>query len=311
MKQTNPELSFLLRHPKYAWAALSNYASFSSAQLHKYANNLHWLNVTFNRNINIDEDFIQDYLQFIPFANQELSGGSIEFNERIAWSVELLNRYYSHWNWECLAQNQNVVTNPLILAAFMNEFAPHYLEQNNGTESNADPYVQRLRERLRMVNLELENTLTWEDFYTKPKKLWKIVSSSEKLPWTIDRLEHHKFELSWDILSNNTSLPWSEQLIRRYEKRWYWGSNEGDGLGLQFNFEIPWNASLLRDYSDRILSYPLSYNTNVDWNIDMLIEFENWWDFENLDSNSALWEKVFEGKIGDLEDLLWLLEKDF
>lgn len=304
MEQRSPELSFLLRHPYYAWAALSNFAALNKTQMHRYAAKLYWMNVTCNRKIHIDQHFIQEHFPYIPFANRCTTGEAFEFNERLIWSVELLKRYYRHWSWECLAQNENVLRDPLIMAEFMNELSPHYLIQYDEEELSLDPFMRKHEESMRVRTWELENTLTWEEFYAKSKKPWDIISSSEKLPWTIERIEHHKFELSWDILSCNNSLPWNERLIRQFEDRWYWGSKEGDGLGLQFNFIIPWNASLLRDYRARLLSYPLSYNTEIEWNIDMLLEFEDWWDYDSLDSNSALWEKVFEGKIGDVEELM-------
>jgi len=114
-----------------------------------------------------------------------------------------------------------------------------------------------------------------------PKDSFQMLSQRKSLPWSIPFIDRFIEFWDWRLLSSNRSLPWSTELIDHYIDRWEWGYYE------------------LSEDDAEIGETGLIGNTGIPWNIDWLIRYEEFIDFELLKRDWFIWDKAFKPYIDE------------
>lgn len=97
---------------------------------------------------------------------------------------------------------------------------------------------------------------------------WTLVSSNTGIPWSPELVNHHKDRLDWGWLSGNQSAMWTKDLILQYAEKL-------DFMRLSNNFNSPLYRSNFK--TERITN-----ETNVYDNIELVEQFEDRWNWDNL-----------------------------
>jgi hypothetical protein len=94
-------------------------------------------------------------------------------------------------------------------------------------------------------------------------------------------------------------------LIDAFPDRWEWGKivpeNGYDVIisGLSGNFGLPFSIDLVNKYKLNWCWVNLAFNERILWTLDWLVGFEDFWDYENLSWNEALWKTIFYPHLND------------
>jgi hypothetical protein len=295
---------FLLEHEDYFIESISGRHKFSHQQLTKYESILFWYYVVANQYINWTTEIMDEFKDRIFEDDDPLP--RINFNESLPWSIEFIERYEHLWNWFYLAQNDMVMGNPEIRKRFYSylyKYIADYEDMykspyNDEGKSEADIIEQKLSE----LDSDIESQLRSSEEIDSTKNInWRRLSMNEVLPWSAELIEKYKDKWDWEWLSTNESIPWNLEWLKRFEDRIDWSVNLTEtedeisfGLGsISGNFSIEWDAEILSTYLPRLNKCLISNSHNAKWDIDMLIQFADFWVYTDLALNSAVWEKVF------------------
>ena len=67
----------------------------------------------------------------------------------------------------------------------------------------------------------------------------------------------------------------------------------GINTGLSGNEAINWTNSMMEKYRDYLFWHFFVHNEKIEWNMDLLTEYEPWIEKFRMDSIKPIWKKVF------------------
>ena len=298
---------FLLAHEELFLRGVSFWFYLSHRQLTKYRGIIKWYNIDSNTQLKwtteIMDEFKEEFFDADAFMNE------INFNESLPWSIEFIERYEDLWNWESLAQNDAAMMVPEVKTYFYSRLYPYFElignDYSNNIESNA--FGDRVCNSFDSDMDSFKKIKEWQ-FQTveeilKAKTIdWLRLSQNELLPWSAELIEKFIDKWDWQWLSINENIPWNLELMKRFEHKIDWTKDnikDKDGsifiadFGISCNFCIEWDAEILSSFSDKLNNFLISESQQTKWDIDLLIQFEGFWDYNKLSTNRTLWKVVF------------------
>lgn len=128
---------------------------------------------------------------------------------------------------------------------------------------------------------------------------WEILQYSANLNWTFDLIESKKETLNWMVISSYEFLKWDVETIDKYKDYLIFSLGEGwrkKHLSLTKNkkgqyFEIK-SKQLQNNLFDFKLKGSISLCETINWSIDLIDKFHDYWDWEELCLNKGIrWDE--------------------
>jgi len=299
---------FLLDHEDFLLEGISRFFPLNYQQLTKYQTLLDWDYIVSNLALDWTSE-IMDAFKDRVFTDVRYP--KININERLPWSIEFIERYEDRWNWNLLGRNPRVMGNPEIREHFYHHLSEHIegyerwikSPKNYEMMSDAEVLEDKLTELDGLKELQLRSA---EEIENTQNIDWTYLSQNELLPWSAELIEKYKKEWDWRWLSNNESIPWNLELIKQFEDRIYWGPDymedfdNGDDFDMFFdlccisaNPTIEWDAEIISTFKKKLHKPYISVSEFAKWDIDLLIQFADFWHYSFLARNDSMWGKVF------------------
>lgn len=312
---------FLLENEEYLINSSSLRFGFTHEHLKKYKDLLNWWIIVSNHTIKWNTEIVDEFIDRI-FVEDDIFP-EINGNDSLPWSIEFIELYEDLWSWELLAQNPQVMGNPVIRNHFYNRLYPYfedYLESRtnmyNGLNGRGNPIDSLLDFEIR----SLDNIKEWqiqnvEELENIGYLKWWRISQNTLLPWNEDLMDKYKDKLDFKCLSRNQSVPWDLRLMKKYEDRIDWtldvqnedGNMVSEMNNIGINRNIAWDSEILKTFRHKLNPQDISISSSAKWDIDLLIEFNDFWDMNILSLNHFVWDKVFLG-FNEEENLIPLLD---
>lgn len=254
----------------------------------------------------------------------------------VPWSKSIIEKYATKWEWSLLkttlAEKKEFDAS---LVFSLKEKFPGWYELSSYI--NHEENLRNIR-AINSANwdwdfLSYQFSAEWElillDIF-KAKWNWSILSANENILWTTNLIERFSDVLDWYLLSKNTKLPWSFDFIKRYEDRWCltFLDKEVDitfevidnlkiklGSGEQIDrkmYDSLWTLltknkgvhitrKILSEFEDRFHwgDLGLSDKEELQWSVELLVEFKDKWNWNTLLQNRALYRKAFQPFLND------------
>lgn len=309
---------FLLRNEGYFIRSVSTLFGFNSEQLKKYGPILEKEFLGVNQAIKWDIDLIAAVIQ-LPGDNDDFFC-ELSYNESLPWGFDLIEHFKDKWHWETMACNDVVVTNGTLRNYYFKQLGPHLdgfwegatnrllglygdgqtIGEACETQYCSVPYYQQRNE------LQFLDTKEIEQYKEKD---WRMLSYNTLLPWSAELIERYQDKWDWPVLCANKCVPWDLELMKKFEDHIDWtigtpdenGMTSYDGLGISENLYLEWDKEILETFSHKLDPWCISMSIAAKWDIDLLIQFESFWDIHGLGMNTKVWAMVFpEFEKGDI-----------
>jgi len=319
MNTTRQQMEFLLDNYDMFIERLCFSYPFTLDMLRQYKDVLDWTILSHNEQLPWSLDMMLEFESYLDFGagDTDLETKWINLNQGIPWDSAILAAFEDRWQWRELAANPLIRKNSTLrlrffhrLAPFISEISEDYIlddESQCYEESGEDEYDDIELMLLYIEGLDDCPELcyhTIEEIEAAARELnWERLSENTYLPWSIELIERYKEQWDWAALSANESLPWSSQLIAHFEDQWVWGglgpaNEQGDRLvewGITSNEAIHWTSEMLERFCDKHDWFHISYASKVDWTIDVLYQFQEHLDYEQVLFSDPIWNMVCNG----------------
>lgn len=303
-KSISQKSKFLLKNEKFFLDAASFRIGFSHQHLNKYQSILSWHDIASNTDIKWNATIIDEYSDTLF---NEICSFEFNCNESLPWSIDFIKKYESKWDWELLAQQTYVMGNPEIRNYFYNYLYPYFEDYEesrskrfNKTNDFGNDYIDSLGRAVDFIHKYKELQFTsLKDILNAKSIDWRILSLNTVLPWSESLINKFKNQWRWSELSRNESVPWNLELMKKFEDNIDWtlnNPNEEPNLNMQSicgNTGIEWDAFILSAFSHKLDNMDISLSEFAKWDIDLLIQFNNFWSMDVLALNKYVWDKVF------------------
>jgi hypothetical protein len=299
---------FLLEHEDFLLGGISHWFKLTHQQLTSFQTLLNWDYIVCNLAINWTSEIMDEFKDRV-FIDELYP--KININDSLPWSIEFIERYEDRWNWYLLGRNHRVMGNPEIRKHFHHRVSEHIEAYERWSASPINYEMRSLDEVLETQIKELDKHK--ECLFRSAEEIdsiedinWLHLSSNEFLPWSAELIEKYKEEWDWRLLSRNGNIPWSLELIKQFEDKIEWGSgmfdeyDDDDVYDLLFdiyslsaNPTIEWDAEIISTFRKKLHKPHISLSERAKWDIDLLIQFADFWDYRFLAINDSMWQKVF------------------
>lgn len=311
------------------WKVLSrNSAAFKDLSLLvKFQDRIDWKgneesdfdSIAANMGLPWDTSFIEKYESKIDFSK-------LSSNTKVKWSEELLLKYLDRWDMVELAGNPSFPWNINLFEKYLDvSYLFYFTTQINDSLIGKFDFVDKYKEVVNWDYVSANQNLPWlerdllnfwkpyvswwgiahnhalfqhdSNFFSKHFDKWEsngyynflALSGNAVLPWSIPFMEKYLDYWDWDSISLNNGIPWSIELIDHFSQLLIWGG--------EITYPEPVQDGEFTFLGENNLG--LVYNESLPWSIEFINHFENILDFSSLESNSAVWEKVFKPFVDD------------
>jgi hypothetical protein len=238
--------------------------------IHQYQEKLNWKELSKNRHLPLSVDFVKENVDKIDF--RELSKNPA--------AVKLIFHYpkSSRWAWRWVIVNPGIVYTKDVF-----EFVMKYFE----------PSVHPLfKNKISGVILRHIFSSPFTD-----KSPFLIQENAEILPWDIicengytvlpdtffyENIERLKFN-SRDFISRHKHLI-TKDFLNKYSSLFDWSQN--------YIWTLPIDKAFI-EHSEKVDWWQLSWNQNLDWSLDFLIDNLEKFNLNALKRNKAIYEQLF------------------
>lgn len=298
---------FLLSHESFFLKELSKRFAFTKEQLIKYKSILNWSYIVYNENIKWSTAIIDEFKDEI-FIPDDIYP-EFNCNDSLPWSIEFIERYEDLWDWELLAQNIYVMGNPEIRNHFYNRLYPYiedYQKSCSDDFNNKRSFGQTLADKverdLDFITQHRELQFQYLEEIVNAKSIdWFRLSQNTFLSWSAELIEKFIDKWDWSELSKNNSVPWDLELIKKFEHKIDWtvditdedGGTTLNGTSISANMSIEWDSTLLSTFLHKLNKWDISISECAKWDVDLLIQFNDFWEYGFLVKNKIVWSKVF------------------
>lgn len=319
MPSNKAKEKFLHNHLEMFVERLCYTYPLSSDLLRKHGDLLRWDLISFNERMNWSLDMMLEFKDKLDFGlgDQEQETKWINLNRAIPWNCELLEAFEDKLQWRELSVNQRICSNADIRSKFYHKLLP-YLEDDHGEDYQEDEdYHDDMDdiEEMEWLITSIEEMSNYAELeYHRIEEIdfeaaidWDQLSQNIYLPWTQEFIAKYSDKWNWYQLSVNESLPWSESLIAAFEDNWVWGglgdcNEQGERplvWGLTANDSIHWTPAMLERFEHNHDWFHLSYMENVEWSIEIVLEYGAKFQYEQFLFNNSLWTGVFGSLLTD------------
>lgn len=295
---------FFLSNENFFLQTVSIRFPFNQKQLTKYKNILCWNNVVLNEKIKWNTDIIDEFKEQIFTTNTSLA--DFHFNDALPWGIEFIERYEGLWDWYLLAQNSSVMDNLEIRNHFYKNLYPYIEEFGESCDDSSKSFGERC---LDVFDNDIEHLEKHKELqFQHPNEIivaesidWFRLSQNTLLPWSAELIGTHIDKWDWSCLGINESVPWDFKLIKTFEHKIDWTLdifNADDSIthsmtSISGNMSIEWDSLLIKTFLHKLNKFDISISESAKWDIDLLIQFQEFWDYDTLAFNRIVWNKVF------------------
>lgn len=334
-------IEFSIKHRDFFINNISRNYPLSDRLIEEHFDKLNWGELKQNKNLSWSIHLLK---KFENRWDWDGSFYSISASSSIPWSIELIEIFKDKWNWgqHGLSKNESLPWSIELLKKFDGNLDWEQLSTNK-----ALPWSKELIELFKdkWSWSETSDVDNWGKSYDGG------LSANESLPWTIELIKKYEDRWNWICLSENKGLPWSIELIEIFKDKWKWKyiikmglpreiiEKLKDKVGLDFPYfnqnvlnklieknsddeyyanplerrlmfedlwagkieKQNWNTDLIIQFEDRWDWFFLSQNENLPWTIELIKKYEDKWDWKCLSWNENLpWSNeliaIFENK---------------
>jgi hypothetical protein len=295
---------FLLEHEDFFLAGISIWFRLTHRQLTKYQTILDWWSVVENRHIEWNSEIMDEFKGRI-FIEEDIFP-TINTNQSLPWSIAFITRFEDLWDWELLSQNEAFMRIPVLRRHFSDRLYPHIGEYEEYDSESYNSKEKTVIEDLERDLADLERYKEWQfqsvEEIEKAKNIdWRRLSQNAVLPWSAELIERYKDKWEWMWLGQNQYIPWSVELMTQFEDCIDWSMDFEDEEGvttsasgsISMNLGMVWDAEILSAFMPKLNKWPISMSQCTKWDIDLLIQFKDFWDYGSLALNKLIWSNVF------------------
>lgn len=303
-KGLEKEKQFLLTNEEFFIKGICIWFELTHEQLKKYKSILSWNYIVSNHKIKWNTAIIDEFKDDIFQSNDSFA--EFNCNDALPWSIDFIQRYEDLWDWNLLAQNPCVMGNLEIRNHFYNRLYPFIEEYGesclDSSKSFGERYCDILDSDSESFKKHKELQFQHSSEILKAKTIdWRLLSLNTLLPWSEELIEKYIDSWHWSELSTNESVPWDLKLIKTFEHKIDWtkditdnnGVTRLNGTSISNNMSIEWDSILLSTFSTKLNNWDISISDRAKWNIDLLIQFTDFWEYGTLSLNKIVWSKVF------------------
>jgi hypothetical protein len=197
-------------------------------------------------------NFVDYISEFYPFKESQierfcyhLNWDVLSENNRLCWSLPLIEKYRHDWDWNELSANEGLPWSLTFMEHFENEWDWEALSKNEKL-----PWSAKLLDR----------------FYERWS--WLYLNMNKGLPRGECLLERYADRWEWCYLGM-VSYPWSKDILRKYANRWLWS------LLLSDNKELEWKHLLRNKNYEDVVKYGVSEEDIEPW-VDVHVDDTKW-----------------------------------
>jgi hypothetical protein len=263
---------------------------------------------------------------FIENNQDELNWDYLSINEKLPWSINLIDKFNDRWNWKWLSGNEKLPWTDELIIKFSDRWIWNYedtegscLLRNDAIEWSKNVihrYPDKfpgewLATKTELLNNHLE---ILEDF--KDKLWWDYISGNEYMNWSEELIDRYIDYWNWDILSANEAIRWNRVNREKYKGRFNIESHHRGSSEMFINKRIVENNAFMNSEVEctRVLYTPeefelrrrlnppghLSLDERVPWSDELIEKWKHEWNWgslslnENLPWSESLIEKYVE-----------------
>jgi hypothetical protein len=253
------------QNPKFFFKTISWYYGLNHHLIHKYKEKWNFPLMSRNEEIVWSLEFIEKY------ENKWEWQFGLCYNKSIPWSPEIIEKYFDKWDWDSLARNKSLVEKG-------------WFKNNYGYKIEPETTNRKFQE-IKMTSDEIDKYVekfSWDR---------SVLSSGDRLPWSVELLEKYIDTWDWNTLSDNQWLPWSEEFIDKFKERWNW-------TNLSSNSSLFWTEKIIEKYKTRWYWSYLFLNNSIHWSISLMIKYKSFLKLTEK-CNDNLWNNYFKDNVDD------------
>jgi hypothetical protein len=308
--------NFLLRHPEMAKNYICRYYPFSFDELRQYQNDVDWYQISLNQHVEWSYELIDYFVDKLYFRcyTYEYYPGHFCINHGLPWSIELIKRYEHLWDWGFLMTNSKLIRNEEIYSYMKKTYQEYTTDENiNKILQKAETFLgndfdyfenyYELEPVLKDIIIYTESLhQNWEEVEADPNPDWNTICVNVALDWSEQNIEKYRNKIDFRELCFNIAVPWSAEFLKKFMNYFKRDSttredeeqNDYEFMGvLCYNRHFPWNMQTITEFENIADFESLSMNFNLDWNIDLLLKYEERWKFSLIYENRAIMPIAF------------------
>lgn len=264
---------------KWDWKEVSLNYQFKFEELAIFESYIDWDNLKIKWDINI----LRKY-------KHKLNWKEICSSNSIVWTEGLLTEFDNFIDWEILSSSSNINWRLELILCFENKIKWDVLSENFNFPWDLS-LLKRFRDKVDWERICRNESIVWteellEEFVENVH--WEIISLGNSIQLTPKLLENYHDKLNWESISKNTTIFWSEDLLSKFGYKLNWWE-----LGRLSSIYDHVDISLytLRYCNDLTCLMFYSELSNVKWSTELIVKYENYWDWERLSDNKSIkWE---------------------
>ena len=244
----------------------------------------------------------------------------LSHNPSLKWGLNLIKRFEKHWNWEILSKSDLIPWTEDLIFTFIDKWHWFYLSSNPSINWNRT-LIDKFKSKINWYSLSGNPSLKVIDddiqFY---KDLWRWDELCQNESIGIDRKflskykKHINFQghINWggggkdhyfvpEFLMNknlNLKIDYIRNLSNQnqWEKGYVYCNQNPDEPGewIYFSKNKNLTLSILKEFSESLDWDVLSSNKYLPWDMNLVLQFKDLWNWEILIDNEIFWSEIIE-----------------
>jgi hypothetical protein len=326
------EIMLFDRYPNKKWAFISEDIDLEMVYdfFEKYRNKINWDYLS-------EFDFSKLPFEFLDKYKDYFNWSKLAVNQSINFTEKYLIIFQNYIDWDTLSKYGNINFNSIEI----NDFSLNNMGHNQHFLNSS---IDLLEKHVDIIDPEsfshFSKFVNDIDFVEKHINLvnWERLSYNEYFIYSEYFFDKYVDKIDFIALSKNKYFNWTLEFVEKYKNRLKWKLEKGEwqfnciNAGLSNNHKIPWTHEFIRKHQERfdfgcyIVEYEkdddidgnvmssimgLSQTNNGEWSLNMLIEFEDKWEYNYLSRNEKCYKEIFEPILNDeiVETVLKLIDK--
>lgn len=236
---------------------------------------------------------------------------NIYYDADVIIDEEFLDQIESGFFWSHLSRDTNFINNNLLLEKFKNNWDWTTLTYNGSVEWTPD-LIEKYKDKIDWEVLSLNPYLDWsEELIDKYYDYWswKILGLNTTLIWNVDFYKKHEYKFRKDFLFfyKEPAFHLDDVYKSNYDILNYFVDYHHFRIIPKFSFNsnlifyvkdilnwnlfsqyYEWSESEIENYKGLINWSELSRNININWSAELLRNYEDKWDWEQIGWNKSV-----------------------
>lgn len=206
----------------------------------------------------------------------------------ICLTQNLILKYINNWDWNELSKNERISWSIDLIDLFEDRLSWYWLSENTKLLWSEE-FISNHEGKWNWNNLSYNDAIPWSENLIKKyedKLDWKILSNNKSVNISFKFIEEYKNKWNWHDLSMNPSLPSIVKFIEKFGNDY---SNKFSRINDLFAKEdIPINIIEVLNEKNLVDWKSLSRNSHLSWNNEFINKYKFKWHIPSLIANSAI-----------------------